>query len=271
MGMTTTVEINPKVTKWEKGNAECLTATLKEPPPGKEVTWRWEVSEGDHTAALDEGAWETVAAADQVTDDDRDVGLYTYKVTATIEGEDQPIQGSVLIEVKDPTQHAPGVVSKVKLVFRTSFATVTAIILLVLLALFVWFGNLFSLAIALGDDVVKADPRAALAAKVIGPVLALGALLLVAGLWMVMLEWRGGFETTTAKDTTLKGLDVVEIVKAVGSLKGATLVFVGGLVVVLAVAWMVGATAGGESNAGATASATASASASASVSATPTR
>ncbi|MBO3084120.1 hypothetical protein [Cellulomonas fengjieae] len=86
-------------------------------------------------------------------------------------------------------------------------------------------------------------PANKLAARVIGPTFLVGLALVVFGLAMALVEWRGRF--AAGKSTTFRGnvaVDPAEVIKALGALRGAGLVLIGGLIVILATAWMTSST-----------------------------
>jgi hypothetical protein len=89
----------------------------------------------------------------------------------------------------------------------------------------------------------KLDGRALIGARVIGPVTVVGVGVTLFGVWMAMTEWRGRFaekpETTREREIP----DASKIIEALGKLRGAALVLVSGIVILLGVAWMTSATA----------------------------
>jgi len=135
------------------------------------------------------------------------------------------------------------------LVFSTGFAVILGIALALALVLFVALSGLFNLQANFTDKAAEADPRAILAAKVIGPILLLGAALIAVGIWMAAVEWRGTFKSATTLTNTPKGfLDAALLV--LKDLKGSSLLIVGGIAVIFAVAWMVSSTVSTENPSG---------------------
>jgi hypothetical protein len=135
---------------------------------------------------------------------------------------------------------------KPPLAFNTSFAWVVAVLLVVAVVLFTMTSGLFDLTVGIGEKAREIDPRAALAAKVMGPILVVGTALLATGVWMVAVEWRGGFAAARkATETQNKGLLESALV-VLKDLKGPSLLVVGGIAVIFAVAWMVTSTVAGD-------------------------
>lgn len=246
--MGDTVKLTSDKASYTHGEEVKLTATVD--PPRDGLTWTWQRKGSDPSAVL-----KSLVGQGNVLTDTPDLGTWSYHATADHGGN---VLGSkeIHVEVKSAGTETPDNVEQpnqtdkpVPLTFDMVFALVVGLVVLGLLVAFVVGGSLFGLNATVGAEAAKLDPRGALAAKVMGPMLALGALLLLAGLWMVIVEWRGTFATAKAPGVKERSLpSIPEIIKAMGTLKGANLVFVGGLVVVLAVAWMVSSTAGAETD-----------------------
>lgn len=246
--MGDTVKIESNKSSYKQGELITLTATIQ--PPRQDVTWEWKFvdtsqtpsvsavqpEEGDVLKTLATGVGKGTFRA-TARHNDTDLASAEIEVTVTSAGTDPPANPD---QPNQPANTEP-------LKFHWLFAVITGVLVLALLGLFVWQAAPFGLSVSLVKDAETADPRAVLAAKVMGPMLALGALVLLAGLWMVLVEWRGAFSTAKA-DGVSERSSIVEILKVVGDLKGAGQVFVGGLVIVLAVAWMVSSTAGAETD-----------------------
>jgi cytoskeletal protein RodZ len=121
---------------------------------------------------------------------------------------------------------------------------VAAIVLGVLLVAFVFVSQLF--ADNLGLDAAqsaKLDGRALIGAQVIGPVTVVGVAVTLIGVWMAATEWRGRFAAPADTTGEREIADPTKIVEALGKLRGAALVLVSGVVILLGVAWMTSATA----------------------------
>ncbi|TQM65103.1 hypothetical protein FBY41_1488 [Humibacillus xanthopallidus] len=119
-----------------------------------------------------------------------------------------------------------------------------AIVLGVLLVAFVFVSQLF--ADNLGLDAAQSarlDGRALIGAQVIGPVTVVGVAVTLIGVWMAATEWRGRFATPVDTTGEREIPDPTKIIEALGKLRGAALVLVSGVVILLGVAWMTSATA----------------------------
>ncbi|GAA2159802.1 hypothetical protein FHX52_3810 [Humibacillus xanthopallidus] len=119
-----------------------------------------------------------------------------------------------------------------------------AIVLGVLLVAFVFVSQLFAGDLGLdATQTAKLDGRALIAARVIGPVTVVGVAVTLIGVWMAATEWRGRFATQEGGEGEREIPDPSKIIEALGKLRGAALVLVSGVVILLGVAWMTSATA----------------------------
>ena len=80
------------------------------------------------------------------------------------------------------------------------------------------------------------------------PVAVLGIVIVLAGLWMAVVEWRGRFAEKPAPKTRDFGVEPDKIIEAVGKLRGAALAMVVGAILIVASAWIAQAAAGTASN-----------------------
>jgi hypothetical protein len=80
------------------------------------------------------------------------------------------------------------------------------------------------------------DGRLKLAAEVVVPLVALGGVVVLIGVWMAIVEWRGRFRAPSK----YRGIeeDLPKIIEAIGKLQGAALVLVVGVLVLFAAAWI---------------------------------
>lgn len=240
MTYTTTLSTNPQSPEIDKGGTLTITATLElDDAPHQPPAWQWDYKSEDDWVSLSESS-ASVNANNLI------VGNFTYRATP-LDKDSNPIAGAQPAMVK-VTIRAPGTAPTpspatpaVPLIFKSWFALSSLLVLLLVLIVFVWKSDLLSLSVSFADDVAENDPRAALAAKVMGPILVIGTAMLAIGIWMIAVEWRGAF----ADRPRTKGLSDGVFAAAVGALKdlkGANLVVIGGIVLILSVAWMVSAT-----------------------------
>ena len=84
------------------------------------------------------------------------------------------------------------------------------------------------------------DARTKLAGAITVPVVVLGVITLLIGVWMAIVEWRGIFKAPQDTFTTLDdaGVDPGKIIEAIGKLKGAALAMVIGGLLLLGAAWV---------------------------------
>ncbi len=244
--MGDTVKLTSDKASYTHGEEVKLTATVDPPQDG--LAWTWQRKGADPSAV-----WESLTEQANELSDAPEPGTWTYRATAN-HGNNAVGSKEIQIEVRSAGTETPAKPDRPEnpekaepLKFHRPFAVITGILALALLGLFIRQAAPFGLSVSLVEEAETADPRAILAAKIMGPMLALGALVLLAGLWMVLVEWRGAFSTAKADGVSERGT-IAEILKVVGDLKGAGQVFVGGLVIVLAVAWMVSSTAGAETD-----------------------
>ena len=129
-------------------------------------------------------------------------------------------------------------------VWHTRFAIVAAVVLGALLVTFVVVSELFAGDLGLdAAQLAKLDGRALIAARVIGPVTVVGVAVTLIGVWMAATEWRGRFAAKAEATQTREIPDPAKVIEALGKLRGAALVLVSGIVILLGVAWMTSATA----------------------------
>jgi hypothetical protein len=121
--------------------------------------------------------------------------------------------------------------------FNSGFATialflVVAVGLLAIAGLATITGRL-----GLATDWQALGTRFKFALVIAVPALLLGALVVLVGLWMALVEWRSRFQATTMAGNR-EELNVPAIVDAVGKLRGAALVMVVGALLILGSAWI---------------------------------
>lgn len=102
----------------------------------------------------------------------------------------------------------------------------------------------------LRESTAQASTIEALPGQMAWPLLAIGWVVLAIGLWMVLVEWRVTFAYTQASPAATKSPDLVKVLDTLGKLKGATLVTLVGLVILLSPAWIAGSAAEGGSGGG---------------------
>ena len=116
--------------------------------------------------------------------------------------------------------------------------------LAVLLGAFVVVSQLFADNLGLdAAETAKLDGRALIGARVIGPVTVVGVAVTLVGVWMAMTEWRGRFKEQAETVGEREIPDPAKVIEALGKLRGAALVLVSGIIILLGVAWMTSATA----------------------------
>ncbi|WP_404390250.1 hypothetical protein [Humibacillus xanthopallidus] len=129
-------------------------------------------------------------------------------------------------------------------IWHKGFAITSAIVIALLLGAFVVMSQLFADNLGLdAAETAKLDGRALIGARVIGPVTVVGVAVTLFGVWMAMTEWRGRFTKAPTATGEREIPDPSRIIEALGKLRGAALVLVSGIVILLGVAWMTSATA----------------------------
>lgn len=165
--------------------------------------------------------------------------LGTFTVVAKKDGTEN--KREITLALADPAS-APVAPPDVPAVaeFHGGFAFWSAVVIL-LIALGVALR-----AIITGWDIGKADLVAektgatALASALAMPLTVVGVLIVAAGAWMAIVEWRGTFKSPPSE----RGLDVGKVIEAVGKLKGAALLLVVGTILLLSSAWIAQSSAG---------------------------
>jgi hypothetical protein len=76
------------------------------------------------------------------------------------------------------------------------------------------------------------------------PVAFLGAAIVLAGLWMAIVEWRGRLSDEPAPASRDLPFDPVKVIEAVGQLRGAALAMVVGAILIFASSWIAQSAAG---------------------------
>jgi hypothetical protein len=199
-------------------------------------TWTWEWK---HHGAADSSAQAVPAA-----DDERFTNLADYagKEVRTVLTD---VNGTRLEArfVRVPAEPAADAKPPWPRDFAIGAGVAAALVLLLLaLAARVWT--------RLRESTAQASTVEALPGQVTWPLLTLGAIVLALGLWMVAVEWRVTFAYTQAAPTGTKGPDMVKVVEALSKLKGATLVTLVGLVILVAPTWIAASAAGDGSDGG---------------------
>jgi hypothetical protein len=142
-----------------------------------------------------------------------------------------------------PPAAPPTAPSEPASVWHKGFAIWVAIILGILLGGFVYVSQLFTDNLGLdAAQSAKLDGRALIGAQVIGPVTVVGVAVTLVGVWMALTEWRGRFAARTETTDEREVPDPSKIIEALGKLRGAALVLVSGIVILLGVAWMTSST-----------------------------
>lgn len=235
------VTISPKG-PFESGKTVPLVATAGEPVK----SWQW--AQSDQGSAFTDISAATSSTFDLKVDDY--LGK-TLRATAqfTSGGSDS---GDLKIEKAPDTEGAGGdgndPPAEPPSVWHVKFAWISAVVTIALFVAFILVTSLEEARLGLDEAAYKKlDGRALVGAAVIGPIALVGVAVTLIGVWMVAVEWRGRFAPKAAGEVQAKGLpDIGTVVTALGKLKGATLVLLSGVTILLAVSWMTGSTAGAE-------------------------
>ncbi len=236
--MTVTVSGLPEA---KEGEQVTLTASLK--PAAQGARWQWEKKDGQTFVAIP-GETSAVFRVD-VTEDARG----PYRAVATVAGTpDRSPEITLKIKDKAPAPEKPKEPVEVPPKFHPWFAGCVAVPAILLGLWFVADTDWLSTHLGLNETEFKLlDGRTIVSTRMLGPIAALGVVLVIVGATMTLIEWRGRFaEEPATEDGTPRGVsdvDPVKLVEAIGKLKGATLIVVAGLVILLGVAWMTSSTA----------------------------
>lgn len=146
-----------------------------------------------------------------------------------------------------------------KPLWRGAFAIVVAAAIALLTGVLLVWSGILEHDLGLEDAYESFDSRQVLGARIVGVVAAVGIVVVAMGLWMALVEWRGRFEAAQEAKKALEaaagdkvtGLGaedaaklIPETVEALGALKGAALVLVSGVVILLGVSWMTASATG---------------------------
>jgi len=215
---------------------DALIASV-DPPAAATETWSWRAKthgESDATAREIPGA-----VGDRFADLANYVGKEVQATFTDTTGQTHPSPW-VRVQGKAPSdeERSP---------WPQNFAVAAGI---VAVAVLVALGVAARVWTRLRDSTDQASTLEALPGQVAWPLLTIGAVVLALGLWMVVVEWRGTFAAAPTKPGT-KAADPVKVLELLSKLKGATLVSLVGLVILLAPAWIAGS-AGGDGSGGGT-------------------
>lgn len=185
----------------------------------------------------------------------------SWVATATLKGNGEVESAPFEVEMKDtndgttdddsvPTEAQPWFDKDFALWFALACVAIGGLVLFI--ALHLSDGRLG----LTGDEWATLDARAKVATRIVLPIVVLGVVAVLVGLWMAAVEWRGRFKkpepsatssdlTTATPSPTGKGTgkDAAEIIESVGKLRGATLVMIVGALLMFAAAWITQSTA----------------------------
>ena len=125
--------------------------------------------------------------------------------------------------------------------YNSKFAGFAAIVLCLLGIGVIWWWLMDGMHAGLSDaDWDALDARTKLAGAITIPVVIFGAVTLLVGVWMAVVEWRGILKTPKTTLATMSGssVDLGKIIEAIGKLKGAALAMVVGGLLLLGAAWV---------------------------------
>ena len=131
--------------------------------------------------------------------------------------------------------------------FYPNFALIAAGVAAVIGLWIILVAHLFSDSFGLSEKSWRSlSGGGQLAARLIAPVSVLGLVMILAGSWMAVVEWRGTFKKVEPKPpaddhATLVPTDpktVAEVITAVGKLRGASLLIVAGVLMMFLSAWV---------------------------------
>jgi hypothetical protein len=179
----------------------------------------------------------------------------SYQVSALIDGaraQSDPVE--ITVKPADPDSVTPAETEPKAEppTFHRGFAVAIGLLLLAIGLLFFGTVGPFRGTGSLAQDAWDTlDGRGKLALTIALPMIAIGCLLLLVGLWMAIVEWRGRFRDAPPPprdEETPRGVieELPKIIDAVGKLQGAALVLVVGLLALFAAAWVGQAGAGAD-------------------------
>jgi len=222
-----------------------------EVPQGRPVTCTLDQAEGEwglYQKMEDGAGWDPRATFE------KGEATYTPSKAETVvlcaRGPAGASSNEVSLTVTSAVVHVSGAKDDVKsLTWPTTAAAIVSAVTVV--ALIVFLKNIPQPLRELDQQLFKDDPRALLAKVVITPTWSLAAVLVLIGLAMTIIEWRASFRTEGASKkgvSTNSALDVVEVAKVLSALTGAKLVLLSGVVLIVVVGWMTGASVGSNSS-----------------------
>ncbi|GAA5163883.1 hypothetical protein [Ornithinimicrobium tianjinense] len=215
-------------------NGSVVQATAV-PPAAQGETWSWSFRATD-TAVSRTAINETDEALS-------DRGQYAgQQVQARLKRTDGSVDESTFFLVPPDLEESDG---SAKLDFHGDFGLGLAVVIAVVSFALGWSGHIVQ---RLRESTAVGTTLETLPGQLAWPLLAAGWMVLSLGLWMLAMEWRAGFKASKAAPVS-KG-DLPAVIEALGKLKGATLVAIIGLVLLLAPAWIAGSTAASDGSGG---------------------
>jgi hypothetical protein len=183
----------------------------------------------------------------------------TGTITLDVSLPDSPAAGSTVPGSHSALRAAGSAAAAPGPIFHRLFALVAALILVILgLVVAVLIGPWREHAGLSDAEWAALDGRLKVAIVLGLPAMIFGSLVLLVGLWMALVEWRGGLANQPrgtrgrrgdAASTEMTGDDVAKVVAAVGALRGAALAMVVGAILMLGSAWVAASAAGAATNA----------------------
>lgn len=170
-----------------------------------------------------------------------------YVVVATVSGvpvSSPPLTLKLAPATPPPSieESQPAAAAETPPVMHLWFAIVAGLVSVVVVTLVLVGLNLFNGRGGMADAAWTAlEGRLKFALALTSPLVVLGTILLLAGMWMAVVEWRGRFVDEPKAGPVTKGdlpFDVGKLVDAIGKLHGATLVVVVGAILLIASAWV---------------------------------
>lgn len=219
--------------KISRVDGETTAKASADPPPDSADVWVWQWkmhgTSADTAKEISDNTNDTLADPDQYAGKEIRAGLKQGSNAEPVWSEWEEL----------PAEQKPGKTEHAQLPWPRDFAGGLAVIIgvvTVVLGLAVRIGT------RLRENTAQASTLEALPGQVTWPLLTIGWLVIATGIWMVVVEWRAGFladpKKTPEPETKDAAEQLAKLVTALGNLKGATLVTLVGLVLLIAPVWI---------------------------------
>lgn len=180
-----------------------------------------------------------------------DATIGKYEVKAVVAGQEVKSASVIITKAEAAPKPEPAAATEPQPVFHRNFAIWAAISVVAVGIVLIVISRLLDRFGISGDDWKTLDSGLKVGVSIAMPVAVLGCLLVLVGLWMALVEWRGRFleaiTPASTPDVQTKGLEDLineKTIEALGKLRGPALVMLVGALLLVSSAWVAQSAAG---------------------------